>query len=453
VVALESPATRRRAVAEINVILRGLASREQTVLVGFDFPYGYPAGFAGALGLAYTPAWLAIWREIASRIVDGDDNSNNRFEVAGDLNRRVSGVGYPFWGCPEGRQVATVSCTKGGPGSLLEKRSTDIGSMQPIWKLYGNGSVGSQALLGIPHLASLRNDPVLAPVSRVWPFETGLVALPDRSKRDYLIVHAEIYPSLLRNEPTAGEVKDAVQVRTMATHYAGLDDTGELSSLFSGPTCVTPQERKRIEQEEGWTLGVLDGRQVQPNLASQPLPATFSTPRAVSESMGTDRDKSVIGHGDSSHRLPECDFVYFSTPACASWTLTAEFVDSAKAIIAHAYNNLGQRMPLIPQLRPGHRILLAYGVDGKYSPVFCCQVCASPEPVRTRKHTFDVFCYIADQFYERLIAAGYAPDPMIQRFTGISIGSLQDLRDSTCKITKPKGNNTLRRWDEAFPRN
>ena len=40
---------------------------------------------------------------------------------------------------------------------------------------------------------------------------------------------------------------------------------------------------------------------------------------------------------------------------------------------------------------------------------------------------------------------------MIERFTGISIGSLQDLRDSNCRITKPKGNNTLRRWDEVFP--
>jgi hypothetical protein len=35
---------------------------------------------------------------------------------------------------------------------------------------------------------------------------------------------------------------------------------------------------------------------------------------------------------------------------------------------------------------------LVYGADGKYAPVFRCQVCASPETVRTRKHTFDVFC-------------------------------------------------------------
>jgi hypothetical protein len=171
-----------------------------------------------------------------------------------------------------------MSCTKGGPGHLAEKRITDVGNMQPIWKLYGNGSVGSQALLGIPHLSALRNDAVLSPVSRVWPFETGLVAPPSRSKRDYLIVHAEIYPSLLPIQPAAGEVKDAVQVRTMASHFAAMDDAGELSTLFTVPAYLTPEDRQRIEREEGWTLGVLSGQQVQPRLVFQPLPVSPSTP-------------------------------------------------------------------------------------------------------------------------------------------------------------------------------
>ena len=43
VAAHENPPTRRQAVTEINDVLRGLARREQMVLVGFDFPYGYPA--------------------------------------------------------------------------------------------------------------------------------------------------------------------------------------------------------------------------------------------------------------------------------------------------------------------------------------------------------------------------------------------------------------------------
>ena len=165
------------------------------------------------------------------------------------------------------------------------------------------------------------------------------------------------------------------------------------------------------------------------------------------------------GPGRSSERrvgheagLPECDFVYFATPACGSWTITAEFVDSAKAIIAHAYNSLGLRMPLVQGLRPGHQILLVHGAEGKYIPVFRCEVCASPEPVCTGQHTFDVFCCIPEEFHERLRLEGYSPDPVIQRFIGISISSVQDLRDRQCKIVKPKGNNTLRRWDEVFPR-
>jgi hypothetical protein len=165
-----------------------------------------------------------------------------------------------------------------------------------------------------------------------------------------------------------------------------------------------------------------------------------------------DRKDPAIRKADRETALPECDFVYFATPACGSWTITAEFVDSAKAIIAHAYNNAGLRMPLIQHLRPGHQILLAYGADGQYSPVFRCRVCAFPEPVRSRDHTFDVFCFIAEAFHDWLKAEGYGPDPVIERFTGMSIGSLQDLRDSNRRITKPKGNNTLRRRDEVFHR-
>jgi hypothetical protein len=445
VVALQNPATRHRATAEITDILRELVCREQMVLVGYDFPFGYPSGFLRALGVTGTPAWLSVWREIAGRIVDRDDNSNNRFAVAGELNRCVSESCYPFWGCPRGRESATMSRTKGGPGQLAEKRLTDTGNMQPVWKLYGNGSVGSQALVGLPHLTGLRSDVVLAPVSRVWPFETGLGALPDRRTRDYLLVYAEIYPSLLPNRATGGDVKDAVQVKTMATHFAALDDAGELSRLFAGPACLSPEERERIEQEEGWTLGVLTTRQ------EQSRPASPSLQRSVTSTANVDRNTTVIPCADEEDGLPKCDFVYFATPACGSWTITADFVDSAKAIIAHAYNTLGLRMPLVQHLRPGHQILLAYGSDGNYTPVFRCQVCASPEPLRTRRHTFDVFCYIPDPLHERLQAEGYQPDPVVERFVGIAISAVQDLRNNKREITKPKGNNTLRRWDEVFP--
>ena len=100
------------------------------------------------------------------------------------------------------------------------------------------------------------------------------------------------------------------------------------------------------------------------------LSVSPSTPSAVTELISPDRNRQASAGVCSEAELPECDFVYFATPACGSWTITAEFVDSAKAIIAHAYNNAGLRMPLIQHLRPGHQHSLVYGADGSTLPFF-----------------------------------------------------------------------------------
>ena len=264
VAALENPSTRVAAMREISILLCGIARQGQTVLVGFDFPFGYPAGFADALGLERDRPWEQVWSELARRVVDRADNSNNRFAVAGELNHRISDACHPFWGCPRDCECSTLSSTKGRAGHLAEKRLTDVGNMmlQPIWKLYGNGAVGSQALVGIPHIAALRNHPELATVSRVWPFETGLVPLPNRQNREYLIVLAEIYPSLVAIQTVPGGVKDALQVQATASHFAALDDAGDLATIFAGPDWLTTDERVRVEREEGWTLGVTSRRPV-----------------------------------------------------------------------------------------------------------------------------------------------------------------------------------------------
>jgi hypothetical protein len=273
----QNPATRCLAIAEIRELLCDLVRREQSVLVGFDFPYGYPAGFADALGLSGAPRWLAVWREVARLIVDHHDNRNNRFAVAADLNLRISGGPYPFWGCPTSCETSTMSCRCHGSGCLPNKRITDVGAMQPIWKLFGAGSVGSQALVGIPYLLALRTDDILEPVSRVWPFETGLCTLPSRSQRDWLVLHAEIYPSLLPIIPGPGEVKDAAQVRTLACHFAQLDDAGRLAELFAGRTSLTVEDRERVECEESWTLGIGGNSRPQRSLGLTPtVPAPAS---------------------------------------------------------------------------------------------------------------------------------------------------------------------------------
>src|SRR5437763_7683143 len=96
---VENPATRHLARLLLADIIGAAAARRQRVLLGFDFPFGYPAGFARRLGLGGTP-WRAVWDEIAALLHDNEDNNNDRFELGAELNRRVSGTHFPFWGCP-----------------------------------------------------------------------------------------------------------------------------------------------------------------------------------------------------------------------------------------------------------------------------------------------------------------------------------------------------------------
>jgi precorrin-8X/cobalt-precorrin-8 methylmutase len=55
----ENPPTRGKAEVFIGDALRRFVADGEGVLVGFDFPYGYPAGFATALRLA-GPPWPGL---------------------------------------------------------------------------------------------------------------------------------------------------------------------------------------------------------------------------------------------------------------------------------------------------------------------------------------------------------------------------------------------------------
>jgi len=148
--------------------------------------------------------------------------------------------------------------------------------------------------------------------------------------------------------------------------------------------------------------------------------------------------------------LATCDYVYFATTARADFTITAEFVTTARAIVARAHNSLGQRMPLVQHLRPGQTILLVHGKDGRYAPIFRCAIARSPAPIRTPRYCLEVFCELDAGLAQRLREARYEPDPVLGGFVGIAIDSYQDLRDVRQVVAKPRGNNTLRRWTEVF---
>lgn len=256
-----NPSTRHAASAFLADVLSDLVARDRVTLVGCDFAFGYPAGFARRL-CGEAADWRQLWQAIDQRIEDTEENENNRFDVAAAFNREVSGGAFPFWSCCRGVTDPAIAVKKPrsyGADTLAEFRLTERALRGPksVWQLYGAGSVGSQTLLGIAHLQRLRRHPWLAGGARVWPFETGLRALERPGSDDWRVLFAEVYPSMLPlGEPT-NEIKDARQVAALAKHFASLDAAGELATMFAGPAGLNAEARTRIETEEGWILGAM----------------------------------------------------------------------------------------------------------------------------------------------------------------------------------------------------
>ena len=253
--ALENPPTRARAIEALGISLARLAEAGQRVLVGFDFPFGYPDGTARRIGFPGLP-WRHMWQSLTDRIVDEPDNRNNRFDVAEDLNKRLSNEAFPFWGNVREEERPFLQRRGRRPHSsndLAEWRLCDVRgrTTSSVWQLAGAGSVGSQVLTGIPRVWQLRCDPRLAMLTHIWPFETGLV----HDARPQIIL-AEVYPSLIKPMVIAGKPKDAGQVVATARYFAKLDDDGQLGALFRGGTGLSAVEKTIVEQEEAWILGV-----------------------------------------------------------------------------------------------------------------------------------------------------------------------------------------------------
>lgn len=255
---LDNPVTRDAAIRDIGAYLVRLLEGGRRILIGFDFPFGYPAGTAARLRLPVSGGsapWRSLWETLAREIEDDARNANNRFAVAEALNRRY-GEPFPFWGNAPGPDRPWLLRRGRRPhrtDDVAERRLCDcrVRTVQPVWKLWGNGAVGGQALTGIPRVRQLRLDSRLAPVSRIWPFETGL-----RDDPHARIVLAEVYPSLIPCRPLRGMPKDAAQVTTMARHFARLDMQGRLWVLFSGDPSLDASARRQVETEEAWILGV-----------------------------------------------------------------------------------------------------------------------------------------------------------------------------------------------------
>ena len=281
-VTAENPATRAEAA---DALIALLADGVPTV-VGFDFPLGYPAGFAAAAGLTSAhpggSPWRAAWAHLAEQIVDGPANANNRWDVAADLNRRLGT--NRFWGAPPRRAGPHLTTRKSRPPDPAtpatpsdpatpatpsdpstpttqtalpdpaEFRHVEIRlrarNTRPftVWQLLGAGSVGSQVLTGIPVVHRLRHHPALRDRTRIWPFETGL------QRPHATVVLAEIWPTLVDVDHVDHPVKDARQVIALADVLADRERAGTLDLWFA--PAVPAAAREDVLTEEGWVLGV-----------------------------------------------------------------------------------------------------------------------------------------------------------------------------------------------------
>lgn len=204
-------------------------------LLGFDFPFGYPKGFAQALTGSNDP--FALWSWFEARIQD-EPKSNNRFDVAGTINLEFGGHG-PFWANGLKRDVAGLPRTKSEyQNPFPERREAEQNAKGAFtcWQMAGAGAVGGQTFMGLPVLSRLRKR--FAERLSVWPFE----------RLDRPVALIELWPSLIAPTIAAqtdrDEIKDAAQVRVLARALAELD-AHRLTKMLEVST-----------PEEGWIFGI-----------------------------------------------------------------------------------------------------------------------------------------------------------------------------------------------------
>lgn len=258
-----NPSTRMEAEAKLREVLAELRRKGERVLLGFDFALGYPVGSAAKLALE-GPAWSATWAFLAANVVDKKDNTNNRFAVANKMNRLMTDEARPFWGCPpkdaQRWLTSTKPATHGGDLPPMFRRAEIAtqgkgkGGAKSVFQIFGNGTVGGQAIVGVPAVKRLADE--LGDKALIWPFQTGWKALTPEDLEGKEAVIAEVYPSLHNAKLEAGEAPDRAQVRATAEYFLKLDEAGKLAAAFAAPKEAAPEIVAEVEAEEGWILGV-----------------------------------------------------------------------------------------------------------------------------------------------------------------------------------------------------
>jgi hypothetical protein len=252
----DNPRTRQDALALLRRILGRFVMQGRRVLVGMDFAFGYPRGFAQALGLQ-GPPWRAVLEHFGERVTDDIRNAHNRDAFAAACNVKISEGPGPFWGCRNAAASANLTTRRVGVFTfphhgLAEWRETDrrLRGVQSVWKLNQGVAVGGQTILGLKYLHDLRfkSDPKLSAALRIWPFETGW------QMGGAQVVVCEIFPSATTLEDGLGAVRDLTQVRSCVRAAARQDDVGELVGRLRRPEGLTAADEAAVLQEEGWIL-------------------------------------------------------------------------------------------------------------------------------------------------------------------------------------------------------
>jgi hypothetical protein len=241
--------TRSAAMEYITTVLQNSLANGLRVFVGLDFPFGYPANTAKYIsGKSH---WSSLWHTLHTAIEDNDQNQSNRYQVANTFNRTCFGEPV-YWGHPHQHVYENLSPKK-APSALRESMEFRIVEKQQppaksVWQLAYNGAVGSQTLLGIARLETLRNH--FTQSLQIWPFETDFT----RSLNAPIII-AEIYPSMFPLKCKENEIKDCAQVRTVVECFSELDTNGAFEQLLSKPASLDETQYKGVVKEEGWIVG------------------------------------------------------------------------------------------------------------------------------------------------------------------------------------------------------
>ena len=238
---------RNRVVAfeRLSLLIEDILVTGDRAMIGFDFPFGYPAGFAQKITDENDP--LSLWDYYADTLED-TPQGNTRFELAARLNRSLPGVG-PFWfngTRTEHPGLPRLKSDRTQDHGLAERRVCEARAKGTFtcWQMGGAGAVGGQVMTGMSSLSRLRarfGDNIA-----VWPFEP--LTAP--------VIFVEIWPSLIAGAVRAAgdPIKDRAQVALLSRALAD-QSQASLDAML-----------KVVAPEEGWILGLGHGAELEATL-------------------------------------------------------------------------------------------------------------------------------------------------------------------------------------------